>query len=394
MKGLWLVARREIITRGSSKSYLIGLVASVVLVVGLVLLPSLLDSESEYTVALTGTDSAELEAAIDASADLFGTFTVVVEQVEDADAAETAVAEGEADVAIIDNETLVSESGASSDLSLLLDTVHQQVASQRQLVEAGLDVTEVNAALQVVPLESEQLGGSDLTARTSVGYILVLVLFFTIMMPIMFVATGVVEEKSSRIVEILLASLKTWQLLGGKILGLGILGFINLAVPTAAGLGVLGIMSVGSDTGILDMLPSGIMSTVISALGWWVLGYAFYAALSGSLASLVSRQEDINSAIGPMTMLLIATYLIAAAYAWDPMSTVARVLSFIPPFSVFMMPVRDLVDDAPVWQQLVSAGIMIVAVAGVLSLGATIYKRSVMRTGSKLKLTEVFRRAA
>ena len=93
-------------------------------------------------------------------------------------------------------------------------------------------------------------------------------------------------------------------------------------------------------------------------------------------------------------MLLIATYVVATVYAWDPTATVTKVLSFIPPFSVFMMPVRDIAGDAPVWQQLVSAGTMALAVVGMLTLGATIYKRSVMRTGSKIKLTEVFRKAA
>ncbi|MFD0558238.1 ABC-2 type transport system permease protein [Stackebrandtia endophytica] len=386
MRGLWLVARREIVTRGTSKSYLISLAASVVLVVALVLVPGLLSSETRYTVALTGQDSVELEAAIDAASEGFDAFTVDVEQVGTPDEARNLVSEGEVDVAIVDNQTLITESGANQDLSLLLDSVHQQVGSQRQLSDAGFDVNDVQAALAVAPMEQEHLGGSDMGARIGFGYILVIVLFFMVIMPVMYVATGVVEEKSSRIVEILLTSLKSWQLLGGKIVGLGVLGFLNLAVPLAVGLGI------GGFTDSLDFLPTGVTSTLISAVAWWALAFAFYSALAGSLSSLVSRQEDINSAIGPMTMLMVVTYVVATIYVWDPTSTVTRVLSFIPPFSVFMMPVRDIVNDAPVWQQLVSGAIMMVAVVAVLALGATIYKRSVMRTGSKIKLMDVLRK--
>lgn len=386
MRGLWLVARREIVTRGSSKSYLISLAASVVLVVALVLVPSLLSGESEYTVALTGQDSVELEAAIDAASQGFEGFTVKVEQADDAEVAKKLVSDGDADVAIVDNSVLISESGANQDLSLLLDSVHQQVGAQRQLSEAGFDVNEVQAALSVAPMEQEHLGGSDMGARLAFGYFMVIALFFMVIMPVMYVATGVVEEKSSRIVEILLTSLKSWQLLGGKILGLGVLGFLNLAIPLAVGLGI------GGFTDSLDFLPPGVTSTLLSAVVWWALAFAFYSALAGSLSSLVSRQEDINSAIGPMTMLMVVTYVIATIYVWDPTGPVTRVLSFIPPFSVFMMPIRDIVNDAPVWQQLVSGLIMVVAVAGVLALGATIYRRSVMRTGSKIKLMEVLRR--
>lgn len=386
MRGLWLVARREIITRGTSKSYLISLAASVVLVVALVLVPGLLSSETRYTVALTGQDSVELEAAIDAASEGFDAFTVDVEQVDTPDEARNLVSEGEVDVAIVDNRTLITESGANQDLSLLLDSVHQQVGSQRQLSDAGFNVDDVQAALAVAPMEQEHLGGSDMGARIGFGYVLVIVLFFMVIMPVMYVATGVVEEKSSRIVEILLTSLKSWQLLGGKIVGLGVLGFLNLAVPLVVGLGI------GGFTDSLDFLPTGVTSTLISAVVWWALAFAFYSALAGSLSSLVSRQEDINSAIGPMTMLMVVTYVVATIYVWDPTGPVTRILSFIPPFSVFMMPVRDIVNDAPVWQQLVSGAIMMVAVVAVLALGATIYKRSVMRTGSKIKLMDVLRK--
>ena len=166
-----MVARREIVTRGTSKSYLIGLAASTILIAALVVLPSLLDSESEYRVALTGTDSAEMEAAITGAEQGFEGFTVVVEQVDDAEAARAVVTAGDVDAAVIDNETLLSESGVSSDLGLVLDAAHQQVMAQRQLADAGYDPEAVSAALTVEPFQQERLEGSDMGARSAIGYI-------------------------------------------------------------------------------------------------------------------------------------------------------------------------------------------------------------------------------
>lgn len=387
MKGMWLVARREIIVRGTSKSYLIGLIASVVLVGLVTMLPNLLQGDSEYQAAVVGTDSEALAEAIPAAGKAVDT-KIEVTELDSAAAAEKAVKDDEYDFAIVDNETVMSTGSINQDIDALINSVHQSIASQRQLTEAGFDADEVNQALQVDPLSKETFESDDAAARQGIAYFVVIILFFMVMMPTMYVASGVVEEKSSRIVEILLSSLNTWQLLCGKVLGLGVLGFINLVVPISVGL------AAGSATGALDMLPSGLTGTVLSALIWWVLGFSFFAAMAGSLASLVSRQEDMNSAIGPITMLMIAVYAVASVYVWMPTETVARVLSFVPPFSMLLMPVRDAAGDAPWWQQTISGVLMAAGCVAMFMIGSFIYRRSIMLTGSKVKLSQVFKKAA
>lgn len=390
MKGLWMVARRELLVRGTSKSYVIGLCASAVLVVALLIIPGLLGGGSDdYDVAVAGTDSQQLKERLPKAGEN-ADISIKVKQASSADSARKAVTDEDVDVAIIDNKTVAATGGAvDRELSAVIDGVHQKLISERQLAEAGMDVDDVNNALEVPSLHAVQLGGDDDSGqRQGIAYVLVIVMFMLVMMPSIYVATGVVEEKSSRIVEVLLTSLKTWQLLGGKILGLGILGFFNILLPMLVGLGV------GTATAALSGMPDGMVGTILSALGWWLLGYAFFAAMAGSLASLVSRQEDMNSAIGPMTMLMVATYVVSSIYVWTPTDTVARVLSFVPPFSMMMMPVRAAVNDAPLWQQLLAAVLLGLAAVGMFAIGSTIYRRSVMHTGSKLKLTEVFKKAA
>jgi ABC-2 type transport system permease protein len=387
MKGLLMVARREILVRGKSKSYIVGVLLMCVAVIALTLVPKLLGGGDSYTVGVTGKQSTELSAAL-SQAGKHSDLDITVKKYGDVDDVKKSIKDGKTDVGIVDNKTLLSEANPDQKLSVVLDAVHSTIALRGQLHDAGLNDSQVTKAMTVPALEENHLGGKDAEAKAIIAYILVIVLFFMVMMPTMYVAMGVVEEKSSRIVEILLSSLKTWQLLGGKILGLGVLGFINLAVPMSVGL------LAGSATGSLSALPAGLIGYLLMALGWWVLGFAFYASMAGGLSSMVSRQEDMNSAIGPLTMLMVAGYVVASILVWTPTATATRVLSFIPPFSMLMMPVRSVVGDAAVWEQVLSAGILAAAVVGMLALGSTIYKRSVMRTGSKVKFSEIFTRTA
>lgn len=390
MKGVWLVARREILDGARKKSYLIGLAVMSVLALGVMIAPLLFagGGDDDRVVVVAGDDSAALTEAFEELAESEAHPEVDVTTASDAEEAESEVESGDADAALIDNETLITDSGVDGELSRLIDAAHQHTVVERQLQAAGLDPDSAAEAMSVTPLQERTLASDDSNARQGIAYLVVLVLFFFVLMSSMYVAMGVVEEKSSRVVEILLSSLKAWQLLTGKVLGLGVLGLLNLAVPA------MFLLVGGVAVGTVGSLPEGTPTVIVSALGWWVLGFAFFAAMAGSLASLVSRQEEVSSAVGPMTTLMIGCYVLALIYAFRPTETVAQVLSFVPPVSMLMMPIRAAAGDAPVWQQLVAAGLLAVAAVGMFALGATIYRRSILRTGSRVKLTKVFARSA
>ncbi|CAM3341445.1 ABC-type Na+ efflux pump permease component-like protein [Stackebrandtia soli] len=389
MKGLWMVARREIIVRGRTKGFVISLLVTVVLMIGLTLLPTLLGGDSKYTIAVTGEGSTELAAAIDGIGESGESdLDITVEEVDDANAARAAVEEGTADVAVVDDTTIISDGDVDQQLGLVIDGAHSAVVTQRQLAEAGLDPQLVGDALTVTPLERESIDGEEDGARTGIAILVVILMFFLLMSPTMYVATGVVEEKSSRIVEILLSSLKTWQLLGGKILGLGVLGFVNIVVIAASALGG------AAATGLISDLPDGIGSVALSAIVWWILAYAFFASLAGALSSMVSRQEDMSSTLTPLTLLMTGCYLVAFIGTSQPGSMMTLVLSYVPPFSSFMMPVREAAGDVELWQSAASAGLMLLASIGVMAIASTIYKRSVMRTGSRVKVKDLFSKAS
>ncbi|QSB05697.1 ABC transporter permease [Natronoglycomyces albus] len=385
MRGLGLVTAREIKVRGLSKANLVSLGITVVVIGILAALPSFFDGDSQHEVGFAGETAASMQEHFEAAAEA-SDVSVEITRYDTIAQAEEAVEEGDIHVAVADGNLYVDGSVAT-ELELLLESAHAAVSGNEQLIEAGLDPAEVFSALNVEPLATVQLGedGSDQGMRAFIGTFVALILMFTIMMPTMYVAMGVVEEKSSRIVEILLTSLKPWQLLGGKILGLGVIGAVNVGVIIVTSLGV------SAAVGTLPELPDGVTEVLGTMIIWWILGYAIFAAMAGAAGSLVSRQEDSNSVLTPVTMLIMVGYFGAIYALNDPQGPVAQALSIIPPFSAFTMPARQVAVDVPLWESLLAAGLLLVAAAGMLAVGSTIYKRSVMRTGSRVKLMEVLR---
>lgn len=361
MNGLWLVAQREIRTRIRTKGFIISLAITAVLVAAFAYVPKLFSGTDTYAVGVVGTAPATVEQVE------FVTYA-------DEAAARQAVIDGDVDAALIDDQTVLADGELNDRLGLILQSAHRDA----QIEKAGLTITP----LRVVSV------GADARyegVRAGLAMLLVMVLFFLLIYSAMYVAMGVVEEKGSRIVEILLTSMRPWQLLGGKIVGLGALGLINLAVVVVAGL------AASSATGFAADLPPGMGGIVVGTVVWFVLGYAFFSALAAAFGSLVSRQEELNSVLTPMTALMMLTYVTAYFATVEPTGTVARVLSLVPPFSSMVMPVRTAAADVPLGEILVAGVLMAAAVVAVLMGAARVYRRAVLRTGARVKLGEVVR---
>ncbi|WP_371780326.1 ABC transporter permease [Streptosporangium subroseum] len=382
MSSLWLVAQREIVTRGRTKAFVISLLVSALLVAALTFLPQFFAGPDSYTVGVTGSQS--LQSALTQTAK---DVEITVRQFPDEAAASKAVLDGDVDAALVADRRVLADGEVDRELGLLLENAHQAAQVQRQLADAGLDPAKVAQAMRVTPLEQVSVGADTRYSgvRIAIASLLVMVLFFLLVYSSVYVAMGVVEEKGSRIVEILLTSIRPWQLLGGKIVGLGVLALVNLVAIIVAGLGA------AAATGLAADLPPGMAGIVISALFWFILGYGFFAAMAAALGSLVSRQEDVSSVLTPMTMLMTATYLVAYYAAVDPSGPVARILSLVPPFSSMVMPVRMAGGAVAAWEIALAAVLMLLATAGTLALGSRIYQRAVLRTGARVKLSEVVR---
>ena len=371
-----LVARREISERAFEKSFLIGTGITLVVVAAIALLPGLLGfgGDTEYKVAVTDPASQPIADAAVREAPAFDAKITIVDA---ADADATLTADG-----------IRAQEKPDDELLNILQAANAQVSSDQALRDAGLDPEQAARALSPAPLTLTTVEPVDEKAQDRGGFafVAVLLLYGQLISMGYFVAMGVVEEKSSRVVELILATLRPRHLLAGKILGLGLLGLAQLLLIAVVGLGL------GAVGGALD-IDGDVLVAAALALAWFVVGYAFYAAAFGCAASLVSRQEDLQSVISPLTIVLMIGFFVSFAVLDDPDGTVAQVTSFLPPVAPMTMPPRIALGEASTVEIVGALAVTTAATALLIPLAARIYRGGVLRTGGAIKLRDAWRAA-
>lgn len=385
MNDALLVAAREFRANTRTKGFIIGLIVSAAVIAGIVIVPTLFGSDS-YHIGLVGDQSRPLEPVLVELAEESGA-DVETSTVSSEDAARAAVDDGDLDAAVVEARTVLTAGELDAQVEALLQQAHRAVATEQQLAAAGLEPQQIQDALQVAPLELRSVTGDTRYEgpRQALAFLTVLVLFFLILGSTMLVATGVVEEKGSRIVEILLVAVHPWRLLAGKIVAFTVLGIIQLAVFAAAGIIAAAVV------GRLPELPPGTPGVFGAAFAGFLLGFLFYAAVAAAMASLVSRQEEVGQVTTPMTLTIIASYMVGIWALNNPDALVGYVLSMTPPFAAMVMPVRVATTEVPLWEIAVASGGMLAAAVAVLIVGGRIYERAVLRTGARMKLIEAWR---
>lgn len=360
MSPVRLVARREVTERSRERSFMISTGITLLIIVAVVVVPGLLGvgDPSTYTVRVTDDASRAVAERAVALADSF-------------DAQVEIVADPDADVTLSGGEIHAEEEPDDELVNLL------QVANQEFDPNA-------RPPLRLVTAESAD---PERDAMAGVAFFAILVLYGQLLTYGFWVASGVVEEKSSRVIEVLLATIKPKDLLAGKILGLGLLGFGQLVMLSVFGLAVAGA------TGTVD-IDGDLLVACALALGWFVLGYAFYAAAFAVAGALVPRQEELQSSTSPLTMVILVSFFVGFVVINDPDGTVAQVTAFIPTTAPITMPPRIILGEAAAWEIAASIGVMLAATALLIPLAARIYSAVVLRTGSTVKLSEALRLAS
>lgn len=377
-----LVAKREISTKIRDKTFLISTAIFIVIIAGIVGFNVLLSqSGSSYSVGTVGQLDPAYKKAIESGADAQD-LDVTLVSFEDKAAAEKSVRADDTDV-VIDGTTLIAEQDVDVQLRAVLESANQSVQQAQQIEQSGLDPGEVQQALTVAPFEVVALdpNAKNSTQRGVVAIIAVGIVYFMLLTSAQFVAQGVVEEKASRVVELLMATVKPWQLLAGKVIGLGLLSLMQLVLILGVGLGI------GLGSGLLDV-PSSAISTVIQVFAWFILGFAFFASMFAAAASLVSRQEDLGSAIGALSLIPVLAFFGAFAALNSPNGLLAHVLSLVPGFSPITMPVRSAMTSVPIWEYGLAVLLQVVAIVLIIRLAGRVYAGAMLRTGGKVKLKE------
>ncbi len=378
-----LVMGRELTTRMRSRSFVISNAVMLVLIVGGIVLGSVLTrgGDDPDTVGVVG-GASSLTAVLTQTGTALDN-PVSVRPVATEAAARTAVQDGDLDVALVPLDggavRAVADDELSGSLTAVLQSAVRQQASDTALRERDVDPAQLAAAAAraTVTVDAIDPPRPDADQRTALAYVAVLLLYLQLLGNGIAVATSVVEEKTSRVVELLLSTIKPLHLLTGKILGIGLVGLVTLALYGAAGLAA----ALATD---LITVTGTAVAVFVSVLGWFVLGFLFVATLYAAAGSLVSRQEDVGAVTTPLTVLVLAMFFVAQTTLQDPGGRLSDIMSWIPPFSAILMPLRTAAGVTGPAQVVGTVLLMLLATAALAVLAARIYPRSILRTGARV----------
>jgi ABC-2 type transport system permease protein len=320
-------------------------------------------------------------AVADAAPEVDENVEVTVVEVDDRAAAESALREDEADAWLHptdDGWQLTSESSEQDSLTNVVEVVVQQQVLADNAAEVGTTVESLQAGSTVTTAflrgDAEKAGVAE-----AVGFVFVFLFYFAALVFGMQLASSVIEEKQSRIVEIIAAAIPVRHLLAGKVLGNTALAVIQLMVYLVVGL--VGL----SFTSYKSYVPA-LSGPTAWFIGFFLAGFIALACLWAVAGSLASRTEDLQATSTPLTMLMLVMFF--GGLSLDGRGQV--IASFVPPVSAVVMPKRILAGGVEWWEPLLALGLLAAFAAVTVWVGERLYRRALLQTGGRVSLRQAW----
>ncbi len=398
MSKLWLIARREYLFNLKRPAFLFAMFGTPLIIIGSAFLGGLAASDgvsalSDYgLVGYVDDSSAQVLAADLIPADYAGDF----QRYPDVDAAAAALEAAEVEAYFVLgqdylNSGLVTFYAVRAVPELLRDAVNELLVLN---LSQGLN--------SPVPLERISGSPADLTVRSAEdgreirgelgGFIVLLLPVFFGFLLIMsslttsgFLLSGLVEEKSGRVIELLVTSMTPMQLLGGKVLGLGLLGLTQVVV--LLGLTAIGLITL-SGAGIVEGLALPI-DMAFWALLFFLLSYGMLASLMAGIGAMTDTEQEGRQISGFITLPFILPYIFFIVFLTDPNGTLPVVLSLIPITAPMSMMIRLGVGAVPAWQLLLSTALQILTILFFVWVSARMFRWGMLRYGKKFRLRDI-----
>ncbi|MCD5324950.1 MULTISPECIES: ABC transporter permease [Pontibacillus] len=410
MNKFWIVLGHTYLSRLKSKTFLITTGIILLLIFALTNFQNVMDSFDD------GESKAPKIAVVDEEGSFFKDLEeqVNAQQAElelesfqgEAEEAKQAVQDGEYQGVLmlqtsegIPTGTYYTEQIAESSISGRLQQALQQVKVSVATEQAGIDQQTVNGifapvSFEKVALDKKAKTQEELSEARGLVYVMLFLLYIGVIMYGNMIAQEVAQEKSSRVMEILISSVSPVTQMFGKIIGIALLGITQFGLIL-----LVGVQSVSRN---MDQLEGGIFTyfglgdanatTLVYAVIFFLLGYLLYATLAAMLGSLVSRTEDAQQVVTPMILLIVAAFMIAMYGLNAPETTLVTVTSFIPFFAPMLMFLRVGMLDVPLWEVGVSIGLLIGTILLLAVIGGRIYRGGVLMYG-KGNVVKSFKRA-
>lgn len=422
MGKLWAVAKREYVERVRSKWFVIATVLGPVLMAAMIVVPIWLAVRSSTSAKASNIvilDATERDlgkvVAQSLGNDIQGDSSLArVRRVSPAELAQAestvtrdVIAKRFEGYLVLDSAsargTTARYAGRNAstipDMEKIERTVEQAVLVNR-LREAGLDAERVQEISRVkLDLKTERItdqgrGGSG-AGNVAVAFGASFVLYMLIVLYGQTILRGVIDEKNSRVAEVVVASVKPESLLGGKVLGVGCVALTQLAVWTASMILIVKyrapiLARLGAPNAPVPVPDVG-FSAALTLLAFFVLGFVLYAALFAAIGAMVSNEQDAQQAATPVTILIVMSAVFIQPVMLNPTSTMNKVISWIPFSAPILMPVRISIIPVPWYEILLVMLGLIVACLVCVWLAARIYRVGILMYGKRPSLMEVAR---
>jgi len=422
---IWLIIRSEYWRRVRSKAFIL---ATLLVPFGFILIAAapaalgyLAEQSSKKTVAVVD-QTGRLADSLAAAGDAQLTFRPVSQPV---DSVRAAVRAGTYDGYLLLSDSVFTgqggatyystQGGGLTDQLQIEDRVDRVVRQQRlraaDATKSVLAILESNTNVRTRTLREDGAGADHTLAYTVIGYALAFVIYFAVFVYGQYVMQGVIEEKSNRVVEIIVSSVRPFELLMGKVLGIGAMGLTQMLVWSAVVVGglagaapllalfldpsSLGVSADASSQAMAEAAGLSIPTIPFDLIVWFILfflgGFLLYAALFAAVGSAVEKQQDAQNLLLPVMTPLILPLLFLAFVLESPDATISVVLSLIPFFSPILMMLRAAITTVPVWEMAAAFGLLVATFVAMIGLAGRIYRVGILSYGKTPSLREIAR---
>jgi ABC-2 type transport system permease protein len=414
MDKLKAIIKREYLTRVRSKGFIIGTILSPLFMSSFILIPILLGRSA-------GPDKYQI-VALDQSGDaqLFESLNLAlapakpgqpryelsreeINSQEELESRRQVLSERIADKQIdgyfiLPPDTLRQEeikfyaknAGGFSSLARLEGALRNAI-SERRIALEGLDANRIRNLTKGVELTVVNERGESEGGRIMVAFILVIFIYITVLLYGVTVMRGVMEEKQSRIIEILLASVKPFDLMFGKVIGIGLVGLTQYLVWAVFGLALSALSAAGAIAVAGFGMPKISVSLMIFFMVYYLLGYFLYAAVYAMIGAIVSSEDDGQQLLLPVSMTFALSFVLSTLALGNPNGVAVTILSLIPFFGPSVMFLRIALGAAPAWQIAASIILLVATIVAVTWVAAKIYRVGVLMYGKRPTLPELAR---
>lgn len=383
----FLVARRDFWVRLRERSFIVSSLINLAVISILIVIRAVSGGGApSFDLGVVG-ESAVAGRLAAAHPETLGIQVRVVPYATAADA-RAALADGGVD-AVLDGDALTGLHTVAPQLAQAVQSAAVSLRIEQRIEDLGGSDDDVGFVANPAPVAVGVLEPGSPTRETDGGiaFIVVILLYGQLFGYGVWVASGVIEEKASRVVEILLATIRARQLMAGKILGIGALGLAQLVC--IAGFAV----TLGAVLGAIDVPRTAIVGAAI-AVFYFILGFAFYASLFAVAGSLVTRMEELQNALVPINLFIFISFFVSIGALASPDGTLVTIASVLPGSSALAMPVRIVLGAATPAQIALSIALSIAATAALIPASGRLYAGAVLRTGARVKLRDAWRAAA